>query len=47
MVMKLKNKGIMFEHNDMPDIIRENDIHIFGNMKVAWIKEPNDNISNI
>lgn len=31
----------------MPDITRENDVHIGGNMKVAWIKDPDGNILNI
>jgi catechol 2,3-dioxygenase-like lactoylglutathione lyase family enzyme len=46
-VRKLKEKGVMFEHYDMPDMKRENDIHIFGDMKVAWFKDPDDNILNI
>jgi hypothetical protein len=34
-VESLKAKGISFEHYDMPDITREGDVHIGGNMKVA------------
>ena len=44
---KLKTKGVTFEHYDMPDMTRENDIHIFGDMKVAWFKDPDGNILNI
>lgn len=43
----LKAKGISFEHYDMPDIKREGDVHIGGNMKVAWFKDPDGNILNI
>jgi catechol 2,3-dioxygenase-like lactoylglutathione lyase family enzyme len=43
----LKAKGISFEHYDMPDITREGDVHIGGNMKVAWFKDPDGNILNI
>ena len=46
-VRKLKTKGVTFEHYDMPDMTRENDIHIFGDMKIAWFKDPDDNILNI
>jgi catechol 2,3-dioxygenase-like lactoylglutathione lyase family enzyme len=46
-VQALKAKGISFEHYDMPDITREGDVHIGGNMKVAWYKDPDGNILNI
>lgn len=46
-VEALKAKGISFEHYDMPDVTREGDVHIGGNMKVAWFKDPDGNILNI
>jgi predicted enzyme related to lactoylglutathione lyase len=46
-VRKLKDKGVTFEHYDMPDMTREGDIHVSGNMKVAWFKDPDGNILNI
>lgn len=46
-VEALKAKGISFEHYDMPEIRREGDVHIGGNMKVAWFKDPDGNILNI
>jgi catechol 2,3-dioxygenase-like lactoylglutathione lyase family enzyme len=46
-VRKLKDKGITFEHYDMPDTTRENDIHVAGNMKGAWFKDPDGNILSI
>ena len=46
-VRKLKGKGVTFEHYDMPDVTREGDIHVSGNMKVAWFKDPDGNILNI
>ncbi len=46
-VKALKAKGISFEQYDMPDITREGDVHIGGNMKVAWFKDPDGNILNI
>src|SRR5919106_283188 len=39
-VRALKAKGITFEHYDMPDITREGDLYIAGDMKVAWFKDP-------
>ncbi|MFZ0557301.1 MAG: VOC family protein [Nitrososphaeraceae archaeon] len=46
-VEALKAKGISFEHYDMLEIRREGDVHIDGNMKVAWFKDPDGNILNI
>jgi catechol 2,3-dioxygenase-like lactoylglutathione lyase family enzyme len=46
-VQALKAKGVTFEHYDMPDMKRESDVHIAGNMKVAWFKDPDGNILNV
>jgi catechol 2,3-dioxygenase-like lactoylglutathione lyase family enzyme len=46
-VQALKAKGITFEHYDMPEVKREGDLHIAGDMKVAWFKDPDGNILNI
>ena len=46
-VRELKAKGVSFEHYNMPDVTREDDIHVAGNMKVAWFKDPDGNILNI
>ena len=46
-VRELKTKGVAFEHYDMPDVTREGDIHVAGNMKVAWFKDPDGNILNV
>ncbi|MBA3563116.1 MAG: VOC family protein [Gammaproteobacteria bacterium] len=46
-VRALKSKGVVFEHYDMPDMKREGDVHIAGDMKVAWFKDPDGNILNI
>jgi catechol 2,3-dioxygenase-like lactoylglutathione lyase family enzyme len=46
-VRALKAKGVSFEHYDMPDTKREGDIHVAGDMKVAWFKDPDGNILNI
>lgn len=46
-VRELKDKGVTFEHYDMPGMKREGDIHLGGDMKVAWFKDPDGNILNI
>jgi catechol 2,3-dioxygenase-like lactoylglutathione lyase family enzyme len=46
-VQQLKAKGITFEHYDMPGVTKEGDIHVAGDMKVAWFKDPDGNILNI
>jgi len=46
-VRALKAKGVTFEHYDMPEMKREGDIHIAGDMKVAWFKDPDGNILNV
>jgi hypothetical protein len=46
-VRALKAKGVTFEHYDMPDMTRAGDVHVAGDMKVAWFKDPDGNILNI
>ncbi len=46
-VRALKAKGVAFEHYDMPDTTREGDVHVAGDMKVAWFKDPDGNILNL
>ena len=46
-VRALKAKGVKFEHYDMPGMSREGDVHIGGDLKVAWFKDPDGNILNI
>jgi catechol 2,3-dioxygenase-like lactoylglutathione lyase family enzyme len=46
-VRTLKAKGVIFEHYDMPDVKRQGDVHVAGDMKVAWFKDPDGNILNI
>jgi catechol 2,3-dioxygenase-like lactoylglutathione lyase family enzyme len=46
-VRALKAKGMSFEHYDMPGIELQGDLHVAGDMKVAWFKDPDGNILNI
>lgn len=43
----LKDKGVIFEHYDLPGLTREGDIHVGGDMKVAWFRDPDGNILSI
>jgi catechol 2,3-dioxygenase-like lactoylglutathione lyase family enzyme len=46
-VRELKARGVKFERYDMPGMKHEGDVHVGGNMKVAWFKDPDGNILNI
>lgn len=46
-VTAMREKGIRFEHYDLPGMRREGDIHIADEMKVAWFKDPDGNILNV
>lgn len=47
LVSGLKEKGVTFEHYDMPGMTMEGDIHVMGEMKAAWFKDPDGNILNL
>ncbi|HEV7776717.1 MAG TPA: VOC family protein [Luteibacter sp.] len=46
-VKALAAKGVTFEHYDMPGTTLEGDLHVNGDMKVAWFKDPDGNILNL
>lgn len=46
-VRTLKGKGVKFEHYDLPDTKRNGDVHVSGDMKVAWFKDPDGNILSV
>jgi catechol 2,3-dioxygenase-like lactoylglutathione lyase family enzyme len=46
-VAALREKGVRFEHYDMPDTTHQGDLHVMGDMKVAWFKDPDGNILNL
>jgi catechol 2,3-dioxygenase-like lactoylglutathione lyase family enzyme len=46
-VRTLKAKGVKFEHYDLPDTRREGDVHVAGDVKVAWFKDPDGNILSV
>ena len=40
----LREKGVAFEHYDMPGMTLKGDVHVAGKMKAAWFKDPDGNI---
>jgi catechol 2,3-dioxygenase-like lactoylglutathione lyase family enzyme len=46
-VRTLKDKGVVFEHYDMPGMQRDGDIHRGGDLRMAWFKDPDGNIFNL
>jgi len=47
-VQDLKTKGATFEHyDDLPDTRREGDVHVTGDFKSVWFKDPDGNILNL
>ena len=43
-VEALRKKGVKFEHYDFPGMQRRGDVHVSGDMKAAWFKDPDGNI---
>ena len=43
-VEALKAKGVAFEHYDLPGLTQKGDVHVFGDFKSAWFKDPDGNI---
>ena len=46
-VEALKAKGVRFEHYDFPDTKREGDVHVFGDIRNAWFRDPDGNILSL
>ena len=47
LVAELKQRGVAFEHYDMPGTTREGDIHHSGDLQQAWFKDPDGNIHGL
>ena len=46
-VKDLKDKAVVFEHYDMPGLAHQCDLHVSGDFKGAWFKDPDGNILHI
>jgi catechol-2,3-dioxygenase len=43
----LAQAGVRFEHYDLPGLKREGDVHVAGDFKAAWFKDPDGNVLHI
>jgi len=46
-VGELKDKGVFFEHYDLPGLQRQGDLYVAEGMKTAWFKDPDGNILSL
>jgi len=46
-VKTLKDRGVSFEHYDLPNMTLQGDLHVAGTMKAAWFKDPDGNIFSL
>jgi catechol 2,3-dioxygenase-like lactoylglutathione lyase family enzyme len=46
-VSGLADRGVVFEHYDLPGLSRKGDLHVEGDLKVAWFKDPDGNILSL
>jgi len=47
-VRSLKDKGVSFEHyDDLPGTTRDGDVHVMGDLRAVWFKDPDGNILNL
>ena len=46
-VRELKEKGIFFEHYDLPGLEQKGDLHVAEGFKTAWFKDPDGNILSL
>ena len=46
-VRDLKDKGIFFEHYDMPDLKQRGDLYVGEGVKMAWFKDRDGNILSL
>jgi catechol 2,3-dioxygenase-like lactoylglutathione lyase family enzyme len=44
---ELKEKGIFFEHYDLPGLQQQGDLYVAKGMKTAWFKDPDGNILSL
>jgi catechol 2,3-dioxygenase-like lactoylglutathione lyase family enzyme len=44
LVPALKAKGVTFERYDFPDAVHRGDLHVMGDLRAAWCKDPDGNI---
>jgi len=40
----LRARGVVFEHYDLPGVRCEGDVHVVGNRRAAWFRDPDGNV---
>jgi catechol 2,3-dioxygenase-like lactoylglutathione lyase family enzyme len=43
----LRSRGVSFEHYDLPETTREGDVHVMGDTRGSWFKDPDGNILSL
>ena len=46
-VKELRDRGLEFEHYDVPMLALQGDVHVTEGLRVAWFKDPDGNIHSI
>ena len=46
-IADLQAKGAPFAHYDMPGLKRDGDVHLAGDVRLAWITDPDGNIIHL
>ena len=46
-VAALRERGVAFEHYDLPGLTRQGDVHLGGPIRVAWFKDPSGNVLSV
>ena len=46
-VRELRDKGVFFEHYDLPGLDAQGDLYVADGMKTAWFKDPDGNILSL
>jgi len=47
-VQGLQGKGVSFErYDDLPGTTRDGDVHVMGDLRAVWFKDPDGNILNL
>ena len=47
LAQELKGKGVRFERYDFPNCQHVGDVHVMGDHRVAWFKDPEGNIHSL
>lgn len=46
-VAALRDRGVAFEHYDLPGLTLEGDVHVTDGFKAAWFKDPDGNVLHV